>query len=214
MTPVRCRWPRFGSRQDTVKAPRINPNAVQNIIHHVRQVSGGPSVTVGAIVRAMDSSIQPVLLLLPALILVTPLSGIPGLSSLGGVTIALVAAQMLLGRPDIWLPGFVLRRPLPGPRLARSLERLDRFAAFIDKRSITRAEWLLGFPGRQLALATCLLCGLAMPFFELVPFSATTLAVVVSVLAAGLLVRDGVLVAFGLTGFAFAIFLIAKLAST
>lgn len=213
MMPVRCRWSRFGWRQGPVKGPRINPNDVQNIVHRIRQASSGPSVTVGKIVRAMDPSIQPVLLLLPALILVTPLSGIPGLSSLGGVTIALVAAQMLLGRPDIWLPGFVLRRRLPARRLAWSLERLDRVAAFIDKRSITRAEWLLGFPGRQLALTTCFLCGLAMPFFELVPFSATTLAVVVTVLAAGLLVRDGVLVALGLSGFGFAIFLIAKLAS-
>jgi len=191
----------------------MNPNAVQNIMHRVRQASGGSSVTVGEIVRAMDPSIQPVLLLLPALILVTPLSGIPGLSSLGGLTIALVAAQILLVRSDIWLPDFVVRSHLPAARLAWSLERLDRFAAFIDERSIARAEWLLGIPGRQLALTTCLLCGVAMPFLELVPFSATTLAAVVSILAAGLLARDGVLVAFGLSGFGFAIFLIVKLAS-
>lgn len=214
MTSGGCLWSRFGSRQDTVEASRINPNAVQNIVHRVRQASAGSSVTVGEIVCAMDASIQPVLLLLPALILVTPLSGIPGLSSLGGLTIALVAAQILLGHSNIWLPDFVLRRHLPAARLAWSLERLDRFAAFIDKRSITRAEWLLGFPGRQLALTTCISCGVAMPFLELVPFSATTLAVVVSVLAAGLLVRDGLLVAFGLSGFGFAIFLIVKLAST
>jgi hypothetical protein len=214
MTLGQCWWSRFSLRQDAVKAPRISPNDVQNIVHRIRQASGGSSVTVGAIVRAMDPSVQPVLLLLPALILVSPLSGIPGLSSLGGLTIALVATQILLGRSDIWLPDFVLRRSLPAPRLAWSLERLDRFAAFIDKRSITRAEWLLGFPGPQLALTTCIACGVAMPFLELVPFSATTLAVVVSILAAGLLVRDGLLVAFGLSGFGFAIFLIVKLAST
>lgn len=213
MTPGQCRWSRFSPRQDAVRAAQINPNPVQNILRNVRLASGGSSVTVGEIVRAMDASIQPVLLLLPALILVTPLSGIPGLSSLGGLTITLVAAQILLGRSDIWLPDFVLRRTLPAPRLAWSLERLDRFAAFIDKRSTPRAEWLLGFPGRQLALTTCILCGMPMPFLELVPFSATILALVVSVLAAGFLVRDGVLLAFGLGGFGFAIFLIVKLAS-
>ncbi len=209
-----CRWSRLSLRRDTVAAPWLNPNVVQNIVHRVRRASALSGVTVGEIVRAMDPSAQPVLLLLPALILVTPLSGIPGLSSLGGITIALVTIQILLGRSDIWLPDFVLRRHLPAARLAWSLERLDRFAVFIEKRSITRAEWLLGFPGRQLALITCISCGVAMPFLELVPFSATTLAVVVSVLAAGLLVRDGLLVAFGLSGFGFAIFLIVKLAST
>jgi hypothetical protein len=53
-----------------------------------------------------------------------------------------------------------------------------------------------------------------MPFLELVPFSAMILAAVVSILAAALLVRDGLLVAFGLGGFGFAIFLIVKLAWT
>jgi hypothetical protein len=214
MTLGQCWWSRFSLRQRGLDARPKSPNPIQNIVHRVRQVSGGPSVTVGDIVRAMDPSIQPILLLLPALILVSPLSGIPGLSSLGGLTIALVAAQILWGRSDIWLPDFVLRRHLPAARLARSLDRIERFAAFIDRRSNARAEWLLAFPVRQLALATCISCGVAMPFLELVPFSATTLAVVVSILAAGLLVRDGVLVAIGLSGFGFAIFLIVKLAST
>jgi len=208
-----CRWSRFGLRGDALEAPYLRAKPVQNILHRIRLASEGSSVTVGAVVRAMDPSLQPVLLLLPALILVTPLSGIPGLSSLGGLSIALVALQILLGRSDIWLPDFILRRHLPSARLTWSLARLDRFAAFIDRRSIARAEWLLTFPGRELALTTCLLCGLAMPFLELVPFSATTLAVVVSTLAAGLLVRDGVLVAFGLSGFGLAVFLIVKLAS-
>jgi hypothetical protein len=65
-----------------------------------------------------------------------------------------------------------------------------------------------------LVLTSCLLCGLAMPFLEVVPFSATSLAVVVSILASALLVRDGLLVAFGLSGLGLAIFLIAKLATT
>lgn len=214
MRSGQCRWSGLGLRGHALEAHGPRPKPVQNILHRIRLASDGSSVTVGKIVRAMDPSVQPVLLLLPALILVTPLSGIPGLSSLGGLTIALVALQILLGRSNIWLPDFVLRRQLPTARLTWSLARLDRFAAFIDARSVTRAEWLLGFPGRQLALTTCISCGVAMPFLELVPFSATTLAVVVSILAAGLLVRDGVLVAFGLSGFGFAIFLIVKLAST
>jgi hypothetical protein len=214
MKTGQCRWARIGLAGDPRETPHMRPQPIQNILHRIRAVSDGPHVTIGAIVRAMDPSVQPVLLLLPALILVTPLSGIPGLSSIGGLTIALVAAQMLLGRKNIWLPDVILRRHLPSTRLDWSLHRLFRFAAFIDRRSAARAEWLLIFPASELALATCLLCRLAMPFLELVPFSATTLAVVVCTLAAGLLVRDGVLVAFGLTGFGFAIFLIVNLAST
>lgn len=150
--------------------PKMNPNAVENILHRVWGASGGSSVNVGEIVRAMDPSIQPVLPMLPAHILVTQQSDILGMSSLGGLTITLVAAQIQLGRSDIWLPDFVVRRHLPAARLAWSFERLDRLAAFIDDRSIARAEWLLGFPGLQLALTTCISYGVAMPFLEPVPF--------------------------------------------
>jgi len=53
-----------------------------------------------------------------------------------------------------------------------------------------------------------------MPLLELVPFSATALALVVTVLAAALLVRDGVLAALGLGGFAVAIVIIARLVTS
>ncbi len=187
---------------------------VQDILERIRGAIAGPSVGMETLVRAMDPAVQPVMLMLPALILVSPLSGIPGLSSLVGLTIALVAVQMLLGRPTIWFPAFILRRHLSAERLLRALERLDRPARLIDRRSLARAGWFFAFPGRPLALSTCTVCGLAMPFLELVPFSATTLALVVTILAAALLVRDGLLAAIGLSGFGFAIFLIVKLAST
>ncbi|MBN2759053.1 MAG: exopolysaccharide biosynthesis protein [Rhodobacteraceae bacterium] len=193
-----------------VPSPR---RPVQDMLDQIRHAADGPSVAVGDVMRAMDASSRPVLLLLPALILVSPLSGIPGLSSLGGLTIALVAAQILLGREAIWLPGFILRRRLATERLNWGLGKLDKAAAFIDRKSVPRAEWIFAFPGRHLLLITCMACGLIMPFFELVPFSATTLAVVVSILASGLLVRDGVVAGLGLGGFGLAVMLIAKLAT-
>jgi hypothetical protein len=190
--------------------PALGP--VQDILAALRGAIGGETVTVARLHGAMDAPAQPVLLLLPALILVSPLSGIPGFATVGGLTIALIALQMLVNRPAIWLPGLVLRRSLTSARILRALDRLDRPARFIDRHTVARAGWFVSFPGRQLALGTCALCGLAMPFLELVPFSATTLATVVTILAAALLVRDGVIVALGLAVFGGAIALLAGLA--
>lgn len=193
--------------------PEQDRRPVRNILDRLRRVGDAPSVSFREILRAMDTSGQPVLLLLPALILVSPLSGIPGLSSLGGLTIALVAAQMLLGRRNIWLPGVILSRRLPAARLAWAVAKLDRVAAFFDHRTAARAQWFFAFPGRHILLLTCMSCGLVMPFFELVPFSATTLALVISILASALLVRDGLLAGLGLGGFGLALMLIVKLAA-
>lgn len=186
---------------------------VQDILDRLRNVSDAASVSFGGVIRAMDQGGQPVLLLLPALILVSPLSGIPGLSSLGGLTIALVAVQILFGRSTIWLPGFILRRRLPTARLVWAVSKLDKPAAFIDRKTVARAEWFFTFPGRQVLLLTCMSCGAIMPFFELVTFSATSLAVVISILASALLVRDGLLAGLGLGGLGLAVLLIAKLAT-
>lgn len=194
-------------------APPPDRQGIADILARIRGAITGPSVSVGTLVRAMDPAVHPVLLLLPALILVSPLSGIPGLSSLGGLTIALVASQILLGRPTIWLPGFVLRRSLSADRVQRALDRLDRPARFIDSRAVPRAGWFFALAGREMALITCIACGLAMPFLELVPFSATTLAVVVTILAAALVVRDGAMAAIGLGTLGAAIVIIAKLAT-
>ncbi len=192
----------------------IQSRPVQDILDRVRAAITEPAVSVGSVVRAMDASAQMIFLLLPALILITPLSGIPGMSSLGGLTIALVALQILLGRSAIWLPGFVLRRQIPAERLGRALDRLARPAAFIDRKMAARAAWVVAFPFRQIALALCMLCGMSMPFLELVPFSATILALVVSILASALLVRDGLMLAFGLGGFGLAILVVARLATS
>ena len=210
-------WGQFRVMGRNAALPAEQPprgQGVANILSRLRGAITGPSVSVGTLVRSMDPTVQPVLLLMPALILVSPLSGIPGLSSLGGLTIALVAGQMLLGRPTIWLPGFVLRRSLSADRVLRALDRLDRPARFIDRRAVPRAGWFFALAGREMALVTCIACGLAMPFLELVPFSATTLAVVVTILAAALLVRDGMLAAIGLSALGVAILVIAKLATS
>lgn len=191
--------------------PHARP--VQDILVRMRGAITGPVVTIETILRAMDPAAQAVLLLLPALILVTPLSGIPGLSSLGGLVILLVALQILLGRRAIWLPGFILRRRLSVDRLRWALDKLARPAAFIDRKARTRAAWAVQFPLRHLALMLCMLCGMLMPALELIPFSATTLAMVVTILASALLVRDGVLLMLGLGGFALAMLGITLLVS-
>lgn len=184
---------------------------IHDILERMRGALTSDTVTIGALLRAMDPGAHPVILLLPALLLVSPLSGIPGLSSLGGLTISLVAAQILVGRRAIWLPDLVLRRSFSADRLARALTWLERPARLIDRNTAPRLSWFFDFPGQQLAQATCLLCGLAMPFLELVPFSATTLATAVVILAVGLLVRDGLFAAIGLTSFGLAVALIASL---
>lgn len=157
-----------------------------------------------------DSSFGHVLLW-PALIVVTPLSGIPGLSSLVGITIALISAQMLFGRDCLWLPDWILRRRLPRERFRDALDWLRRPVAVIDRTTRPRMKWMLSPPIYQLIQACCLLCGLAMPLLELVPMTSSILGAAVAMFAISLITDDGLLATIGLVFIGIAISLITGL---
>ena len=183
---------------------------VGQLVLTMRKTASAGDVSLDSLLRSVDPSAQLVFLLIPALILISPLSGIPGFSSVGGLTIALVAGQILIGRRVIWLPKLVRMRSIS----AEALSRLDRPSRWIDRLARPRFEWLLLFPGRQMILSACLLCGLAMPALELVPFSATALASAVAVLAVSLMVRDGLLAMIGAGLVAGAVALITSIIRT
>lgn len=138
-------------------------------------------------------------LLVPALLVVSPLSGIPGFSSICGLTIAAIAAQMLFRRRHLYLPDRLTRTQLSGARLRAGLVRLRRGADRLDRHSRhERLRPLVGSGGRVVPHLACILAGLMMPLLELVPFSSTTLGLAVVCCAVGLLTRDGAFVLAGL----------------
>lgn len=137
-------------------------------------------------------------LMIPALAVVSPLSGVPLFSSLCGITIALVSAQMLLQRDRIWLPRWMLDRQIDSGRLLAAAERMKRPAAWLDRITRRRLRVLVWPPMLWVAQAVCLACGLMMPFLELVPFTSSILGAVVSLLAFGMLARDGLFTLMGL----------------
>ncbi len=151
-------------------------------------------VSVSELLAAVgDSSFAPVLLL-PALVIVSPLSGIPILPSICGLVIFFVAVQMIFQRKHVWLPGFVLRQSVKSELLKRNLERIRPAAAWFDRRTKRRLSFLLYQPFVLIPQALCVFSGLAIPFLELVPFSSSFLGGAVSLIALAMLTYDGIFV--------------------
>lgn len=137
-----------------------------------------------------ETAFLPVLIVL-ALIVVSPLSGIPLLPTAFGTMIALVALQMLLGKPRIWLPAMLRRRRISGARLHVALGGLRRLADWLDGTARDRLRLLVRPPLDALPKGACVIAGAAMPFLELVPFSSSILGIAVALFATALLTRDG-----------------------
>lgn len=170
------------------------PHSLTDLLDEIETLTEGEGAappTLHDVMRAFGPTGALPLMIVVALLIVSPLSGIPLLSSLGGLTIAGIALQLAAGRDAVWLPGWLRRRSVPRDRLSGALRRLRPTAGFIDRHSRPRLRILTGPPLSVLLLLFCATAGLAMPFLELLPFSSSLLALTVTCLGFSLLTRDG-----------------------
>jgi hypothetical protein len=161
----------------------------------------GEPISVDDIVAAIGQRSFGPLIVVPGLIVLSPLSGVPGVPTLGGVAVLLIAAQMLVGRENVWLPGFIRRRHIGRERIAKAGRFLMPAARFVDRFSRRRLAWLTERGWASVIAASCLAIALLMPPLEAVPFANVLTAAAVSAFGLALVTSDGVVagIAFLLT---------------
>ncbi|WP_341365406.1 exopolysaccharide biosynthesis protein [Yoonia sp. BS5-3] len=154
--------------------------------------------TVEDVIEALGpASFLPILLLV-SLVVVTPLSSIPGLSGMSGIVIALIAGQLILGREKLWLPDLILSRKVPGDRLNKALAQIRPPLSWMQDHTKERLPFLVRGRAIRVLLVLCMLCGLVMPFLEVLPATSSMMAGAIAILCLSLISRDGVLAIAGL----------------
>jgi hypothetical protein len=134
------------------------------------------------------------LLLVPGLIVLSPISGIPGVPTLGGIVVLLIAGQMLIGREFFWVPQFILRRAVTRERMAKAGKFLMPIARFVDKLVKPRLVFLTRKPFNYAIAAACVVIALVMPPLEAIPFANVLTAAAISAFGLALVAYDGILV--------------------
>jgi hypothetical protein len=175
---------------------------LNDLLDQVESATEDPPVTVKTVLSHLgERSFSPVILVV-ALLMVSPLSGIPGAPTVSAVLIVIVGCQALLGRDHLWLPDFILRRTIPHERLRRAVEWLRRPAKWFDRNSHSRWPVLTTPPMRLVAMLTCVAVAAVWPVLELLPFVTSFGAGAVSLVSFGLLTRDGLylLLGYGVIG--------------
>ena len=178
----------------------VGAATVTEVIEQACDLPDDDSVACADIVQQLETDNSAPLLLIPALAVVTPLSGIPGFSSLCGIAIALIAAQMMMCRSRAWFPGWLLHKRIPTARLRGAFGMLRKPARWIDTLTSQRMEIILDRPLVFAPQAVCLICGATMPLLELVPLTSSLLGALVSLMAIAMLARDGVLALLSMLG--------------
>lgn len=152
----------------------------------------GP-VTIGSTVEAFDNRSYGPFLLIPALLEISPLGGIPGVPTIIAAIIVLFAAQIVLGRKSMWLPDVIARRSIPADKLRTATEKLRPVARFMDRWFRGRLVWLTKGPFLKGAALACILLAFTVPPLELVPFASTAPMAAIAAFGLAMLVRDGAL---------------------
>lgn len=130
------------------------------------------------------------ILLVPSLILVSPLSAIPLMPTIGGLVIIVVAAQAFFGHRHIWLPGFLAKRQFQPDQLRRTVSFLRKPATWLDRHSKNRLTFLTAAPLDRLALLSVIVVAATWPFLEILPMFTSISAGGVALVGFALMVRD------------------------
>ena len=177
---------------------------ITGIIDRLEDSTDQDPVTLRHLIEAFGKASFLTSLCVPALLVISPLSGVPLFSSACGVLIAAIAVQMFIGRDHLWLPDFVMRLSVKSDKVTKALKRLHGVGTKIDDHTRPRLSALMTRPFRKFYQALCVLCGALMPFLEIVPFSSSILGAATILFATALIVRDGLLACIGMVLLLFA----------
>lgn len=171
---------------------RRAPHSLRGILDGLHRLARqGGAVQVGDMVGLVGARSYGPFLVLPALLEISPIGAVPGVPTTLAVFIVLVAGQLLLGRPQLWLPRFVARASIDAQRLRVALVRLRPLARRLDGWFHGRLQALTSGPLVRVAALACIALACLVPPLDLLPFASSGPMLVIAMIGLALLVRDG-----------------------
>jgi hypothetical protein len=168
-----------------------------DVLETLADAGGDERVTIGEILDAFGDRSLAAILLVPALLAASPISGIPGVPTITGIIFALIVVQMLMGRDSVWVPQAIANRGVSRGKMDKAVNFLRKPVGWVDKVMKPRLTWLAKKPWNYVALLTVLAIALLAPGMEFLPFVISIAAAAVGLFAAGILVRDGLVILLG-----------------
>lgn len=160
-----------------------------------RAATDADRVSIGDVIEVLGGRGFGPLLLVPALIEITPIGGIPGVPTFLAFIIVMISVQMVFGRDHAWLPGFVERRNVSGDRLAEAVRTLRPVGRRLDRWFHGRLRSFTGPRPRRIAAAASIVLCLTVPPLELLPFASTAPMLAIAMFGLAMTLRDGRLMA-------------------
>jgi len=174
----------------TLRPREHEDKARQRFSTVLRELATGtdPTVSIGDVLSAFGDRAFGALMLLFAAPNVFPLP--PGTSAVLGAPLLVVTAQLMLGRPTLWMPRFLLNRSISREFFANLTGKIDYLVARAERLLRPRLTPLLRPVPERLLGGACFV--LAVILFLPIPFGNIPPGFAISAFALAILERDGV----------------------
>ncbi len=176
--------------------PTVSPTAKATLSLMLQTLADDDSrerISVGDLLAVLGDRALAALLFVFAVPNVLPVP--PGTSTILGAPLVFLAAQLAFGRRP-WLPALIARRTMTRSDFAALVRRIGPWLARAERLLRPRAIWLALPPMEYLVGLVCLL--LAIVLVLPVPLGNMLPALAISMLALGILERDGIWILAGL----------------
>lgn len=178
--------------------PRRTSEILQGIITRGEE-DGDRGISINEFTRLLGERAFGLAILVFALPNSLPIPGIPGVSTITGLPITFIAFQMLMGRDAIWLPRKVGEKRFSQERLAKLIKKAMPTIIKLEKFLCPRWSIVCSDAGERVIalmfIVLSLIIALPIPGGNFLP------GLAMSLIALGLLERDGLFVACAM-GFA------------
>ena len=162
------------------------------------EVQGEGNVTVGELLDSIENRGFGPLLLVPALVSLSPLGGIPGISIVTGSVIILIAVQMLFFSGHPWIPKRLEEFEFSKEKYDDGVKKSKPWLKWVDR--FIHKRWPFLTTGvMHYVLAVLMIC-ISLTYFPLafVPLGVALPGLANSIIAVGITARDGVFVLIGM----------------
>lgn len=174
-------------------------DCLEQVIDRIISLGEGKrTVAVDEIKKAIGQRSFGLFLFVPAILEISPVGGIPGLPTVLALIIVLFALQLLIGRREFWIPGFIARRSVKSDKLEKGLNKVRPVVRWLDRISRKRLPWATGSGFLKIIAATCIVLAASVPPLELLPFASTAPFSAICLFGLGITTRDGALILLGL----------------
>lgn len=169
-----------------------DPHSIGDVVEGLEELADSEQdVRIADVLDKFGSrSFAPVMLVF-ALLEISPIGVIPGMPSFLALCVALVAVQLLFGRDHIWVPKWISDRSVGAKKLHKATDKLENPADRLDGIAKKRLEILTRGPALQVAGGFIILLCLLVPPLEVLPWASAGPMLAISVICLAVLVRDG-----------------------